>query len=86
MGSHDHKDCYGSMFPDPAGRAVGREQGGKVFFVTQSTPSGMIRPPRRVELDMTQWDDCLACPEFDGCYKLCMARLALETALAASRA
>jgi hypothetical protein len=30
---------------------------------------------------MERWDECLECEGFDGCYKLSMAKLALESAV-----
>ena len=41
----------------------------------------MWRCSRTVTANMQQWDECQECPDFDGCYKLSMAKLALETAI-----
>jgi hypothetical protein len=34
---------------------------------------------RHANVDLDEWDNCVACDEFPSCYKLSMAKLALET-------
>ena len=41
----------------------------------------MWRSNRSVTADMGRWDECLECEEFEDCYKLSMAKLALESAV-----
>ena len=41
-----------------------------------------VRTDRSIEADIEQWDDCQQCPEFDSCYKLCLAKVTLESAVA----
>jgi len=55
---------------------------GKVFSFVVVSPPGLSRPARRIEVDRKAWDACVECPEFDHCYKLSLAKLALETAVA----
>jgi hypothetical protein len=45
----------------------------------------MLRSDRQIEVNQAEWDDCLRCPEFDHCYKLCLAKLNLEAAIANAR-
>ncbi len=76
----DHKACYGTMFHDALHFAVNEEMKGKVFSF-EIDSRGLARSGRLVKTDISEWDDCLACPEFDHCYKLCMAKLTLEAAI-----
>lgn len=79
--SPEHKACYGTMFPDPFHPTDDRKQRGKVFTLLDVGPHGMSIPRRQVSTDLAEWDDCLACPEFEHCYRLCTAKLALEEAV-----
>jgi hypothetical protein len=78
----DHKACRGTMFPDTLKATAGRTFAGKVFSFVIVNPPGLCRAERRVEVNRAEWDGCTQCPEFEPCYKLCMARLALESAVA----
>lgn len=75
-----HKHCYGTMFHDSLHFSVNEEMQGKVFSFELDS-AGLARSARVVQADTVQWDDCLACSEFDHCYKFCMAKLALESAI-----
>jgi hypothetical protein len=77
-----HKKCYGTMFPSILPHEAGRLVSGKVFAYELRRAGGTFVSQRRVAVDMAEWDDCLKCPEFDDCYKLCTGRLALEAAIA----
>jgi hypothetical protein len=78
MNNHEHKACYGTMLPDPKLISREREAGGKVFSLHFVQPIGLSRSRPQVREDPAQWDDCLRCAEFDSCYRLCMARIALR--------
>jgi hypothetical protein len=52
---------------------------GKVFSVELQRAGGLCIASRKTAVDREAWDNCRACPEFDACYKLSMAKLALET-------
>ncbi len=78
MNSVEHKHCFGSIFPD---HIQGVERQGKVFSLCIDAPPGTMRCHPHIETDIRQWDDCRQCPEFESCYRLCMARIALETAV-----
>ena len=52
-----------------------------MFSVLLERAGGMIRCNRQVTADIEQWDDCRICPEFDDCYKFCMAKLLLASAV-----
>jgi len=78
----EHKPCYGTMLPDPLHAMTDRTYAGKAFSFVVVSPPGLCRAARRVEVNREEWDDCTQCPELERCYKLCMARLALETAVA----
>jgi hypothetical protein len=84
MSADDHKPCYGTMFPDTFHAPNDRRQAGKVFAFRLVRVGGMLRSDRQVEVDQAEWDDCHRCPEFEHCYKLCLAKLTLEAAIAGS--
>jgi hypothetical protein len=70
------------MYPSGAVMYRNRDVRGKVFgyhLVSQ----GLGIQDRRVSVDGAQWDACLACPEFNGCFALSLGKLALEQAVAA---
>lgn len=73
----NHKPCYGSMFPirspgeDPASAGV-------ALKLEAVAPAGMLSPRFAVRTDLEAWDNCRACPDFEHCYQLSMARLSLQ--------
>jgi hypothetical protein len=81
MQQNNHKRCYGTMFPSILVVEANRVVSGKVFSFEFVQP-GMIISERKTAIKMQEWDDCLECPEFEHCYKLCMAKIALESAIA----
>ena len=80
-----HKECYGTMFPDALHFRSNEPNAGKVFsFELDSTPGmGAVRCGRKFSADIEEWDDCLQCPEFEHYYKLCMGKMALESVIIA---
>jgi len=85
MKTQEHKECYGTMFPDALHFRSNEPQVGKVFtYELDSTPGmGAARTARKFSVNMEEWDDCLNCPEFEHCYKLCMGKMALESVIVA---
>ena len=81
MNNTEHKDCFGTIFPERI--QVGEHQG-KVFSLRIDAPAGMMSARPQIETDVPQWDDCSECPEFESCYRLCMARIALQNAVSAN--
>jgi hypothetical protein len=81
MARIDHKQCYGTMFPNPLRATNDAVNAGKAFSFVVISPGGMCRAVRRVEVNREEWDDCTQCPEFEDCYRLGMAKLALEAAV-----
>lgn len=77
----EHKACYGTMFHDTLHFNINKGMNGKVFSFEISS-IGLARSNRQVKVDISEWDDCLSCPEFDHCYKLCIAKLTLEATIA----
>ena len=59
----------------------GRVVSGKVFSFEIVRAGEMFVSHRKVSVNRQEWDDCLACSEFDHCYKLSTGRLALESAI-----
>jgi hypothetical protein len=78
--TREHKTCYGTMFHDTLHFETNKEMNGKVFSFELGS-MGLGRSDRSVKADISEWDDCLDCSEFDHCYKLCVAKLALQTAI-----
>lgn len=81
MNANEHKHCYGTMFPSARQGEVGRRIAGKAFWFELTRIEGMFGG-HLVGVDIPQWDECRACPEFEDCYKLCLGQLALESAIA----
>lgn len=83
MTQTEHKKCFGTMFPDELHLKVNEPNKGKVFTVFMSSKGGManVRSDRSIEVNIEEWDDCNKCPELDSCYKLCLAKVALESAI-----
>lgn len=77
-----HRECYGTMFPDALHFTSNRPINGKVFSYELDLAGGMMRADRSTLADIEQWDDCLQCPEFEHCYKFCMGKLTLQAAIA----
>jgi hypothetical protein len=82
MSGSTHKECYGTMFPDALHFTTNHPVRGKVFSYELDQAGGMMQSDRSTSFDIGQWDDCLACPEFEHCYKLCLGRLTLQAAIA----
>ena len=78
-----HKKCYGTMFHEALHFSDNQKMNGKVFGFELDV-SGLARSGRHINVNLPEWDDCLSCQEFEHCYKLCMAKLALETAIGKS--
>ena len=70
------------MFPDDLHLKNNTTNKGKVFTVCVELVDGMTRGDRKIQADIEQWDDCQQCPEFDSCYKLCLAKVTLESVVA----
>ena len=83
MSQIEHKECFGKMYPDDLHLRNNEPNKGKVFTVHLSCSYGVIntRRDRQIEVDIDEWDDCQKCPEFESCYKLSLARVALESAI-----
>lgn len=81
MSQNDHKKCYGTMFPSVLTLEADRVVSGKVFAFEIVRAGGTFVSHRKVAINREEWDDCLACADFDHCYKLSSARLALESAV-----
>lgn len=73
MTTREHTDCYGNLFPTSESPTTG-----EVFQLQPVGPVGITPRRRAVKTDLQAWDRCRACPEFDDCYQLSMAKLLLE--------
>jgi hypothetical protein len=74
-----HQECYGKLFPTVNSPPTDRPVRGKAFEIELKRAGGMMIATRHARVDLDAWDKCVACDEFPNCYKLSMAKLALET-------
>jgi hypothetical protein len=81
MARENHKDCYGRMFPQTLHLVNDQAVRGKVFAYQLSTAGGAFRADRAVTASLDAWDDCIACEQFDNCYKFSLGQLLLEMAV-----
>lgn len=83
MSDLKHKECFGKMFPDDLHLKHNTPNEGKVFTVQLNRLGGLmpVTSDRSIKIDIDQWDDCQQCPEFESCYKLCLARVTLESTI-----
>ena len=86
MSDSQEKECYGTMFPDALHFIDNKPNSGKVFkFELDKAGYGTgpgQRSDRKIEVDIDEWRDCIQCPAFEHCYKLCMAQMELACAIA----
>ena len=80
MSAQSHKPCYGTIFHDTLNFQENMAMRGKVFSF-ELDRIGLGRSNRLVGADMTEWDDCLDCEEFEHCYRFCIGKLLLQTAI-----
>ncbi|MBD3771888.1 MAG: hypothetical protein IE925_17330 [Rhodobacterales bacterium] len=79
-GAADRKPCYGTMFPDTLHVEPNVTVRGKAFNCKLES-LGLGRSGQNVSVIPEEWEDCLACRDFDHCYKLSMGKLALASAI-----
>lgn len=75
----NHRECYGNMFPSVNSPRTDVPLRGKVFTAELDRAGGMAIATRHTGVDLDAWKECVACEAFEHCYKLSMAKLALET-------
>ena len=83
MTTNERKPCYGTMFPSTLHADADHRMAGKAFWFELRRIGGMFACDRQIGVDVPQWNDCIACAEFEPCYKLCIGRVAMEAAIAA---
>ncbi len=76
----EHKPCYGKMMPDLAQLVPNQQHSGKAFQVAEQT-FGLAEGEYEVSSIDAEWDDCLACAEFDHCWRLSISKQVLLLAL-----
>ncbi len=81
MSGNEHRPCYGAMFPDILHPRQDRQVCGKALSYTLTSAGGLWPGDRAVEVNREGWEECLRCSEFDGCYKLSLAKLTLQAAV-----
>jgi len=74
-----HKACYGTIFQELS--AIDPQSKAHDAAVVDHVESRGLAPPKHIAvLNMEAWDDCVACAEFETCYKLATARLLVKAA------
>ncbi len=73
----EHKECYGTIFPNVKSHTPESHEEGKVFKVDQKKSGGLWSFGENLEVDIEEWDDCLQCHEFESCYKLSSAKFSI---------
>lgn len=76
-----HEPCYGGMFPDVLHPEQDTPVSGKVFSFELRRAGGLFRSGRSYSAKIDEWDNCVQCPEFEQCYRLSMAKVALQAAI-----
>jgi hypothetical protein len=79
-----HNECYGKLFPTVNSPPTDRSVRGKAFEIELRRAGGMAIAARQASVDADEWDHCVACDEFANCYKLSIAKLALEIGVMAN--
>ncbi|EAQ80940.1 hypothetical protein [Blastopirellula marina] len=74
-------ECYSKMFPDVLHLPTGRTVSGKALGVEIQKSGGLVTSGKRVVVNHEQWNACRRCPQFEHCYQLSMAKLALSAAI-----
>ena len=82
MSQTKHNECFGRMFPDDLHLRNNVPNEGKVFTSRVELLGGMARGDRTIVGNIDEWDDCQQCPEFDSCYRFCVAKVTLESVVA----
>ena len=76
-------ECYGKNVPSGDQLDSQNEPvAGKVFGYQVDRP-GMAATRRVVTTNREGWQDCLECPDFDGCYRLSTGTVLMEIAVKA---
>jgi hypothetical protein len=68
------------MFPSLLAKLGNGTSKGKVFGFRIDRP-GVVGARRATSTDIGAWQECLGCPDLDGCYRLSTGTLHLEAAL-----
>ena len=77
---NNQRECYGKMFPSLLARTGDGTAKGKVFGFRIDRP-GVVVTKRAATIDREAWQECLVCPDLDGCYRLSTGTLHLEAVL-----
>ena len=74
-------ECYGNLFPDLHNLQFSEKQAGKAFTATLSRQYGYGPYISAVDVNLPQWESCVACEHYRTCYDLSAAKLMLATGL-----
>jgi hypothetical protein len=73
-------DCAGDLFPDMLNLKINRLNKGRVFGLRVES-CGIGVQHREIVIDEEAWEKCSKSPNFDRCFQLSMAKLALQQAV-----
>ncbi len=76
-------DCYGKMFPGVIEMAHNKPVTGKVFGYRVDYP-GQVATNQVATVNREEWQQCLECPELEGCFRLSTGTLLMELAVKTS--
>jgi len=74
------RTCYGKMFPDVIHLVDNEEVTGRVFGYRVDRP-GVAVTNRSAAVNKEEWQRCVECPEFEGCYRLSIGTVLVELAI-----
>lgn len=75
-----HSACYGKMFPSTLVKADNKEIRARVFGY-RVDHTGVVETGRTVTTDREAWEECVQCPDLEGCFRLSTGTLLMEIAV-----
>jgi hypothetical protein len=73
-------ECYGKIFPDMLNFTRNKVNQGHVFGATVQS-FGLGVQDRKMSVDFSVWEKCLACPEYRTCFDLSLGKLIFQEAV-----
>ena len=77
---NSERECYGKMFPSITEMAHNKPISGKVFGY-EVDYGGQVAQRRCATVNHDTWEQCLKCPDLDGCYRVSAGKMLMELAV-----
>ncbi len=74
------KSCFGTIFPDLEQLHFGKPVEGSVFKISLNS-RGPGHRDRKLDIDLSAWQDCQQCADFRNCYDFSTAKLEMQRVL-----